>query len=445
MKIAWALIFVGLLGCTKHNPASCCTSAAQCASLGIAQQYDCAGSNVCDSSGTCVAPQCSTSADCAPVTPVCVGQLCVASCASSADCNAALPECGPGGACVECLDSSQCPSNAPVCSADSQCVVSGSGSDGGSTHVCTHELLFERDNLFTQGQVIRISLDDFIEHSFSDGTIADVDGSWSPDGTKVAFVRQGSNLWVMDRDGQNPHLVDTSTTAFLAVPEWSPDGTRLSYWHVPFSGGDGHIFVASIGGTSGTDITPTAIADGPALWSADGQHLIFQSKRTGDYDIFKVSPDGSNPVNLTNRAHDDVGARWSPDGAKIVFTGNGTVTTMNADGTGLTPLTSENDGILEGQASWGSDGKIYYVKSPTAGAQLYVMNSTGANQHPIDDNTALNQFPVLSPDGEKLAWFARRDANHFEIYVSDADGTHVTRVTNSVSSPNTTPKWRPCP
>ena len=442
MKIALALALVGMLGCTKHNPASCCTSAIQCAGLGIDQIYACSDSNVCNSGGSCVAPQCSTSADCAPSTPACVDQLCVASCSTDLDCGATAPACGPGGACVECLDSSQCPANAPVCSTGNRCLGGSTSADAGAK-TCPHELvMFERGNLFTHGEVIRVNLDDFIEHSYSDGTVADIDGSWSYDGTKVALSRGGSGLWTVDRDGQNLHRVDTQPNAFVTVPEWSPDGTRLSYEVTPFSGDNVHIFVALVSGSTGTDITPTAKSEGPAWRSPDGQSLLFESNRTGDYDVFKVSPDGSNPVNLTNRIHDDISARWSTDGSKIVFTGYTSVSSMNADGSGLTALSPPG----YDQPSWGVDGKIYYVRSPTAGAQLYVMNPSGTNQHAFDPDNQLNLHPVPSPDGGKLAWDSRRDAStHSEIYVADVDGTHVTRVTNSASASSSAPKWRPCP
>src|SRR4051812_32219925 len=97
--------------CTKHNPASCCTSALQCASVGLNEMHECQGIEVCDSDGTCVPPECITSADCKdPDHPICSGEVCVASCADNSQCSAGTPYCGPDGVCVECTASSQCPS-----------------------------------------------------------------------------------------------------------------------------------------------------------------------------------------------------------------------------------------------------------------------------------------------------------------------------------------------
>jgi TolB protein len=92
---------------------------------------------------------------------------------------------------------------------------------------------------------------------------------------------------------------------------------------------------------------------------------------------------------------------------------------------------------------WASTGDIYYVQSPTTGAQLFVMNSNGTNQHPIENDPAIDERPVPSPDGAMVAWVSYRDGNG-EIYVAAADGSNPTRVTNNTED-DMTPRWRPCP
>ena len=48
--------------------------------------------------------------------------------------------------------------------------------------------------------------------------------AWSPDGAKLAFVRDGG-IAVMNADGSNMHVIISSGT----FPAWSPDGTKLAY------------------------------------------------------------------------------------------------------------------------------------------------------------------------------------------------------------------------
>ena len=132
--------------CTKHNPEACCSTADQCSSYGLSGITACEGTQVCNSTGACVAPQCTTNADCTDSTmPLCVNQICVApQCTTNADCTdqtmpfcendvcvaacgsdgdctsmAGAPYCATSGACVGCIDDTQCTAQAPVCDSTS--------------------------------------------------------------------------------------------------------------------------------------------------------------------------------------------------------------------------------------------------------------------------------------------------------------------------------------
>lgn len=320
----------------------------------------------------------------------------------------------------------------------------GEGSGSGSGKTCPNELLFQRGALFTSGQVIRVTLDDFMEHPFGNGTPTDVNGAYSPDGKRIALVRDGSNLWTMDLDGGNAHEVD-SQNGFIATPAWSPDGTRLAYVVSPFSGDTTlRIYVADVTASSGTNITTTGEAELP-VWNPNGTKILFSSNRTGNYDVWTMSPDGSNLSNLTNRAHDDGkdGAGWSPDGSQIVFTGFGAIWRMNADGTNAAQITNGTGG--DGMGAWGVDGLIYYVNSPNDFGQLYVTNPNGANQHLVlaTPDSDIDLDPVLSPDGKRIAYARRDNGTKFRIFVANADGTNPVRVTNT-DSDDRHPVWAPC-
>jgi len=118
MKLLLATIFV--VGCSKPNPNSCCTSADQCNTLGLDGLTACKSGQVCDPYGACVKPQCATSADCtSPDAPLCVDQLCVAKCSANGDCDgiAGKPFCASDGTCVACEDDTACSGDTPICDA----------------------------------------------------------------------------------------------------------------------------------------------------------------------------------------------------------------------------------------------------------------------------------------------------------------------------------------
>jgi hypothetical protein len=119
MRSACIVLVVLVSGCTKHNPASCCTTQDQCDSFGLSQIFTCQNGETCDSTGTCVLAQCASSAECAAPTPFCVGQLCVAACVSNNDCAAApaTPFCETDGSCGACLVTENCTVATPICDA----------------------------------------------------------------------------------------------------------------------------------------------------------------------------------------------------------------------------------------------------------------------------------------------------------------------------------------
>jgi Tol biopolymer transport system component len=56
-------------------------------------------------------------------------------------------------------------------------------------------------------------------------------------------------------------------------------------------------------------------------------------------------------------------------------------------------------------------------------------------------DSASDGVPAWSPDGTRIAFESERDGN-LEIYVMNADGSGVTRLTNDPAS-DSTPAWSP--
>ena len=120
----FVLSFVCVLtACSKPNPEACCATDEQCAALGAGELRPCDIGQACSSDFTCVAAECTTSADCtSPDAPVCSLGLCVSSCRVDEDCAdvAGRPMCASDGVCVGCETADQCPLDAAICDADTR-------------------------------------------------------------------------------------------------------------------------------------------------------------------------------------------------------------------------------------------------------------------------------------------------------------------------------------
>ena len=86
-------------------------------------------------------------------------------------------------------------------------------------------------------------------------------------------------------------------------------------------------------------------------------------------------------------------------------------------------------------------GTIAFFGNRTGDPELYVMNSDGSDQSRRTFSPGTDAFPVISPNGRRVAWHTNRDGNA-EIYVMNADGTGMMRLTNAPGD-DTDADWSP--
>jgi len=86
-------------------------------------------------------------------------------------------------------------------------------------------------------------------------------------------------------------------------------------------------------------------------------------------------------------------------------------------------------------------GQIAFVSDRDGNAEIYVMDANGAAVTRVTSNVANDAQPAWSPDGTKLAFVSDRDGND-EIYVMNADGSGVTRLTSNPAFDDR-PAWSP--
>jgi Tol biopolymer transport system component len=182
---------------------------------------------------------------------------------------------------------------------------------------------------------------------------------------------------------------------------------------------------------SGDDVSP--------LWSPDGRRIALSSNRDGDANIYVINSDGTAATRLTSGPGDELLGAWSPDGSQIAYTDAlDVIHVIRSDGTEDRTVAPETGGVTPnapGVFGWfpagdalliafdpsGEGGEIDIYRLRLADGRVTALTST-----PGDDGT-----PALSPDGSKIAF--ESDRNGGCLYVMDADGANVTRLTSGCS------------
>ena len=168
--------------------------------------------------------------------------------------------------------------------------------------------------------------------------------SWSPDGTKIAFLRyvdaEDAEVFVMDADGSNKVRITDNSVADVD-PRWSPDGRQLIYGSGNQDDGGEDIFLTTPGEPGATMLTEAGVHDSFGEWAPDGESVVYASLRDEQWDLYSATTDGLLvTTRLTDSAEDDYQPRWAPDGSHLLFVrgkleGNhprDRVFTMDADG-----------------------------------------------------------------------------------------------------------------
>lgn len=114
---------------------------------------------------------------------------------------------------------------------------------------------------------------------------------------------------------------------------------------------------------------------------------------------------------------------------------------INSDATGLENLTNTPE-RSEWFPAWSPDGsKLAFASQVTGDYGIYVMNADGSAMTRLTDNMVGGKSIAWSSDGTRIVFDSLLD-RQYDIYVIDADGTNLTRLTVNQAS-DTHPYWSP--
>ena len=268
---------------------------------------------------------------------------------------------------------------------------------------------------------------------------------------QLAFVRDGQ-IHVIDSDGTG--LVRLTDGPNDGPPAWSPDGRRIAFVRDKTLDGQrassgAEVYLAD---ADGSHVVLRAVGFQSPAWSPDGRRLAVTQRDCIYYCemfLLSVDEDGTPPVHLASQA---AAPAWSPDGRRIAFVslsgddGYHALHVVNADGSGV-EVVVPRDPVAIHQPTWSPDGRrIAFsecrpITQTAVACDIFTVNSDGTGL--VQLTTAGNVFgPAWSPDGTRIAFtVSRYSSGAWEpsvAYVAVDRGDRILIV-----SPGYSPAWRP--
>ena len=251
--------------------------------------------------------------------------------------------------------------------------------------------------------------------------------SKSPDGSRLAVASDGG-LYVIDSDGTDgERLTDFEYRVIGRIGgSWSPDGSRIAFVANTEEDTKDRLYVIDVDGAG--EMRQVASnprrRDSPLSWSPDGSRIAFDCIADG---ICAANSDGRGGVTVFRTGYDARNPTWSPDGQQILFFKGvyvargwaGSLLVRNSDGTGLVGQFVDAQAQFHAWQRWSPDGRrIAFACDEDSDWEFHVCVANADGSGLMSLGTPRPESFDWSPDGRWIAYSVRERG----IYVIRSDG-----------------------
>ncbi len=229
-------------------------------------------------------------------------------------------------------------------------------------------------------------------------------------------------------------------------PTFSPDGKRMVY--ISVIAGKEQLFAMNLDGSDPVQLTHDDADHEDPAWSPDGKKIAFVFSTEKLTQIQLMNPDGSNVEPLTPKELQTIHPSWTPDSTKVLYCTNDDLAPPKKNDSSIYIMdiaTRQNQRLITGGVNTfpviSPDGKKLAFRRMLGetNSEVFIANSDGSDQKNLTNDPAFDGWPAWSPDGTRIAYASNKNRN-YEIYTMNPDGTGVRKVANSEGR-GTAPKW----